>query len=64
LSLRPVAVIVVNDGAHTGLYFVTHGPEGHEFSKTNPAHADSARHLVHACEVRLSTALSEQRPSH
>ncbi len=24
--------IVVNGGAHTGLYFVTHGPEGHEFS--------------------------------
>ena len=24
--------IVVNGGAHTGLYFVTHGPHGHEFS--------------------------------
>jgi 2-dehydro-3-deoxygluconokinase len=24
--------IVVNTGAHTGLYFVTHGPNGHEFS--------------------------------
>jgi 2-dehydro-3-deoxygluconokinase len=24
--------IVVNGGAHTGLYFVTHGSEGHEFS--------------------------------
>jgi 2-dehydro-3-deoxygluconokinase len=24
--------IVVNGGAHTGLYFVTHGPEGHAFS--------------------------------
>jgi 2-dehydro-3-deoxygluconokinase len=24
--------IVVNGGAHTGLYFVTHGPQGHEFS--------------------------------
>jgi 2-dehydro-3-deoxygluconokinase len=24
--------IVVNGGAHTGLYFVTHGPRGHEFS--------------------------------
>jgi 2-dehydro-3-deoxygluconokinase len=24
--------IVVNGGAHTGLYFVTHGPKGHEFS--------------------------------
>ena len=24
--------IVVNGGAHTGLYFVTHGPEGHSFS--------------------------------
>jgi 2-dehydro-3-deoxygluconokinase len=24
--------IVVNGGAHTGLYFVTHGAEGHEFS--------------------------------
>jgi 2-dehydro-3-deoxygluconokinase len=24
--------IVVNGGAHTGLYFVTHGPEGHQFS--------------------------------
>ena len=24
--------IVVNGGAHTGLYFVSHGPEGHEFS--------------------------------
>jgi 2-dehydro-3-deoxygluconokinase len=24
--------IVVNGGAHTGLYFVTHGPAGHEFS--------------------------------
>ncbi len=24
--------IVVNGGAHTGLYFVTHGPGGHEFS--------------------------------
>ena len=24
--------IVVNGGAHTGLYFVSHGPQGHEFS--------------------------------
>ena len=24
--------IVVNGAAHTGLYFVTHGPQGHEFS--------------------------------
>ncbi len=24
--------VVVNGGAHTGLYFVTHGPEGHQFS--------------------------------
>ena len=24
--------IAVNGGAHTGLYFVTHGPDGHEFS--------------------------------
>lgn len=24
--------VVVNGGAHTGLYFVTHGPNGHEFS--------------------------------
>ena len=24
--------IVVNGGAHTGLYFVTHGPDGHSFS--------------------------------
>jgi 2-dehydro-3-deoxygluconokinase len=24
--------VVVNGGAHTGLYFVTHGPDGHEFS--------------------------------
>ena len=24
--------IAVNGGAHTGLYFVTHGPQGHEFS--------------------------------
>jgi 2-dehydro-3-deoxygluconokinase len=24
--------IVVNGSAHTGLYFVTHGPQGHEFS--------------------------------
>ncbi len=24
--------IVVNGGAHTGLYFVTHGPDGHQFS--------------------------------
>jgi 2-dehydro-3-deoxygluconokinase len=24
--------IVVNSGAHTGIYFVSHGPEGHEFS--------------------------------
>jgi 2-dehydro-3-deoxygluconokinase len=24
--------VVVNGGAHTGLYFVTHGPEGHAFS--------------------------------
>ena len=24
--------IVVNGGAHTGLYFVTHGPDGHAFS--------------------------------
>jgi 2-dehydro-3-deoxygluconokinase len=24
--------IVVSGGAHTGLYFVTHGPDGHEFS--------------------------------
>src|SRR5260370_9295075 len=24
--------IVVNGGAHTGLYFVTHGAQGHEFS--------------------------------
>jgi 2-dehydro-3-deoxygluconokinase len=24
--------VIVNGGAHTGIYFVTHGPEGHEFS--------------------------------
>jgi len=24
--------IAINGGAHTGLYFVTHGPEGHAFS--------------------------------
>src|SRR5580700_11237332 len=24
--------IVINGGAHTGLYFVTHGAQGHEFS--------------------------------
>ena len=24
--------VVINGGAHTGLYFVTHGPEGHQFS--------------------------------
>ena len=24
--------IVINGGAHTGLYFVTHGPDGHQFS--------------------------------
>jgi 2-dehydro-3-deoxygluconokinase len=24
--------VMVNGGAHTGLYFVTHGPDGHEFS--------------------------------
>jgi 2-dehydro-3-deoxygluconokinase len=24
--------VIVNGGAHTGLYFVTHGPDGHEFS--------------------------------
>ena len=24
--------VMVNGGAHTGIYFVTHGPEGHEFS--------------------------------
>ena len=24
--------VVVNGGAHTGLYFVTHGPDGHQFS--------------------------------
>lgn len=24
--------VIVNGGAHTGIYFVTHGPDGHEFS--------------------------------
>ncbi len=24
--------VVINGGAHTGLYFVTHGPDGHQFS--------------------------------
>ena len=24
--------VIVNGGAHTGLYFVTHGADGHEFS--------------------------------
>ena len=24
--------VMVNGGAHTGIYFVTHGPDGHEFS--------------------------------
>ena len=24
--------VIVNGAAHTGLYFVTHGPDGHEFS--------------------------------
>jgi 2-dehydro-3-deoxygluconokinase len=24
--------VIVNGAAHTGIYFVTHGPEGHEFS--------------------------------
>jgi 2-dehydro-3-deoxygluconokinase len=24
--------VIVNGGAHTGIYFISHGPEGHEFS--------------------------------
>ncbi len=24
--------VIVNGGAHTGIYFITHGPQGHEFS--------------------------------
>jgi 2-dehydro-3-deoxygluconokinase len=48
--------VIVNGGAHTGIYFVTHGPDGHEFSYLRAGSAASRITEVDVPADYLATA--------
>lgn len=58
--------VIVNGGAHTGLYFVTHGPNGHEFSYLRAGSAasrivesDLPKDLVRAAKILHVSGISQ-----
>ena len=52
--------IVVNGGAHTGLYFVTHGPDGHAFSYMR---AGSAASRIGESDLPVDRIRADENPA-